>query len=290
MESYLPANATSVPVSLFIFEPVQPPLNPPILANHTASSLPLPSQSEHQSNLNQARQAQGSEHPNIRHRGPQILLLRHGAVSNNAANQQTPPLTTPQAAAQDGSIGGPNTLAIALPIAFGMLTLLLMAGYVFVRRGRPGFTARGWLADTVFARSSTRGAPPSATSTPGRRQRWLSRWWWWWQGSGGYGERQSRGQRIKKGGGGGGVRGREIKVVTTDLDGLRMNAVRMAGAFGVREAGAAGRGWADAGGSMNGGGLGPGMGTISSQIRGEANGRGGNVFREEVWRQERERV
>ena len=65
----------------------------------------------------------------------------------------------------------------------------------------------------------------------------------------------------------GGVRlqGKEIKVVTTDLDGLRMNAVRMAEAE---------RGWGGGGGGM---GLGLGLGPD------------GNVFREEVRRQERMR-
>lgn len=64
----------------------------------------------------------------------------------------------------------------------------------------------------------------------------------------GYGQGRSQRQRMG-GGGGGGLRGKDIKVVTTDIQGLRMNAVNM--------------------------------------MAGQNQQQGRNVFREEVRRQER---
>jgi hypothetical protein len=191
-----------------------------------------------------------------------------------------------------------------------------MAGYVLLKRHNPAFSAR-----TFFS---------GAAAT-------LQRWWVGnvvagvKGGGGGYGERQSRGQRVgtgkslrkKMAGNGngngdgngngvtGGLRGKEIRVVTTDLDGLRMNAVRMGMAEGSNwgrgygpgpgnaGVGAGGAGWpgngSNAGASAGPGmmGVGLGSGTISSRAEGPYGDRGrapGNVFRDELWRQERERV
>ncbi|KXX75858.1 hypothetical protein MMYC01_207344 [Madurella mycetomatis] len=277
LDSYVPQNVNSTSAVLFISEPILAALNPPILANPSAA----PNRNINNNNNNdngedndQSRTGTGR----IRHAGPRLALLRRGSFSSADLNASTPLLNN-QPQSPDGNNNNNsaqpslNTLAIILPVVFGLLTLVLMAGYVFLRRRNPGFTVRGWLS----------GAFGPARGDGG-----------WWRGLGwkerGYGERQSKGQRLGKKTNklqGVGLRGKEIKVVTTDLQGLRMNAVRMAGAFSGGGGSEAGRGWGGDVGNGSGG-LGLGMGTISSQPR--AEGGGGNVFREEVWRQERERV
>ena len=218
LASYLPPNTNSTSAILFLAEPLTTP-----------RAIPT---------TNGTRFSSGT----TRFPGPQIHIFRtlsttttatttiNTTNSSSSSSQQQQP-TEPQTQL--------NPLAIALPIAFGALTLLLMAAYILLKRRRPDILER---------------MLPSKLSRP----TWLKR--------NGYGERQSQGQRT----GGtvaGGVRlqGKEIKVVTTDLDGLRMNAVRMAEAE---------RGWGGGGGGM---GLGLGLGPD------------GNVFREEVRRQERMR-
>ncbi|GAB1319277.1 hypothetical protein MFIFM68171_09487 [Madurella fahalii] len=299
LDSYLPRNANSTSAILFISEPIIRPLNPPILPNPSSS----PNHNDNRSgnnnndndndNNNQDRTGTGR----IRHAGPRLSLIRRGSSSSSSSGNlnASTPLLNNQPQSPDNSNGGPaqtpslNTLAIILPVVFGVLTLVLMVGYVFLRRRYPGFTLRGWLSDRGgFGSAKGAGAGAGAGG--------------WWRGLGrsgrGYGERQSRGQRLGKKmtrlprGAGVGLRGREIKVVTTDLQGLRMNAVRMAGAFAGAGGNEVGRGWgggvgAGGDGAGRNAGLGLGMGTISSQT--QAEGRG-NVFREEVWRQERERV
>ncbi|KAK3353318.1 hypothetical protein B0T25DRAFT_607531 [Lasiosphaeria hispida] len=90
-----------------------------------------------------------------------------------------------------GPVGvGANPIAIVLPVVFGVLTLLLLGGCVWFRRKHPDF-GRGWF---TFRRG-------------GR-----------WRGGGGYGVGRSKGQRL---------RGQDIKVINTDMNGLRMNAMAM---------------------------------------------------------------
>ncbi|KAK4235579.1 hypothetical protein C8A03DRAFT_17695 [Achaetomium macrosporum] len=188
----------------------------------------------------------------IRFPGPRVHILREsdsesanrtsatsGAISNNnnsssgsiigsSAGEQTHPQQGEQSS-QD------IKLAIALPIALGVFTALVMVAYYFLVRHRHRSEFATALLD--WWRHGRKGA--------GRK---------------GYAERQSRRHRVGGGAGGGAVRlgGRdvEIKIVKTDLEGLRVNAVRM--------------------GMVGGEGL--------------EQGWNGNVFRKEVLRQQRERI
>ncbi len=93
--------------------------------------------------------------------------------------------------------GGINPVAVALPIVFGVLALCFMGFCVWFKRKHPDF-GRGFF-------------------TFRRRQRWAG------GGDGGgrgYGIGRSKSQRL---------RGQDIKVVTTDINGLRMNAMAMNG-------------------------------------------------------------
>ncbi|KAK4109134.1 hypothetical protein N656DRAFT_848067 [Canariomyces notabilis] len=304
LESYLPPGTNATSAALSIAEPIMiiPASNR--TTNSHAAPTPLAGR--------------------MRYPGPTVSILRAStgtdidtntttftATSNNtssAPNQQTqtqqPQSSTSQSPTrqQQQQPGTANTLAIALPVAFGLLTLLLMAGYVLLKRHNPGFSAR-----TFFS---------GAAAT-------LQRWWVGTVvagvkgGGGGYGERQSRGQRVGTGQGKslrkkmtgngngnrngvtGGLRGKEIRVVTTDLDGLRMNAVRMGMAEGSNWGRGYGPGPGNAGVDARGAGwpgmmgVGLGSGTISSRAEGSYGDRErapGNVFRDELWRQERERV
>lgn len=160
--------------------------------------------------------------------GPQIHILPSTTSNPNAADSAIlPPAPLDSNRARTA---GPNPLAIALPIALGLATALLMAAYALAKRYRPG-----WLPS--FLRGSGGSRVKGTTKEGGERGRWFG---------------SKRGGVVR-------LRGRavEIQVVKTDLEGLRANAVRA---------------WAGRGGL------------------GSAGGGGGNVFREEVERQERERV
>ncbi|KAL2264069.1 hypothetical protein VTK26DRAFT_2563 [Humicola hyalothermophila] len=209
----------------------------------------------------------------VRYPGPQIYILRttdpnSNASTDNPGNGIAPTSQQPQSQQQQQQQQQqPNILAIALPVALGLLTLLLMAGCILLRRKRPDALARFMpRANTMGSKLGGGGGGGGggwSFAIPFRRRR-------------GYGERQSRAQRsgavgslpfttpgagvarsgtvrgLMTGGGGGrgmrggrvgtGVRlqGKEIKVVTTDLDGLRMNAVRLG--MGAAEGGVMGMG------------------------------------------------
>ncbi|KAK4169658.1 hypothetical protein QBC43DRAFT_351735, partial [Cladorrhinum sp. PSN259] len=124
--------------------------------------------------------------------------------------------------------GGPNPLAIALPIIFGVVTLVIMVGFVMWRKRHPGWSLR----ETVV-----KGVPGLLRRRMGPR-------------AGGRIAPSTAGQPK--------IRGQDIKVVTTDIDQLRMNAMYLVG---------------------SGGGGGGG------RSEGERN-----VFREEMMRQERSMV
>ncbi|KAK4183447.1 hypothetical protein QBC35DRAFT_518203 [Podospora australis] len=170
--------------------------------------------------------------------GPRVTILRStGAQQPNSGSNKNNNTTN---AANRGAIGGgPSPLAIVLPVIFGVLTIIVMVGCVFFRRKNPGFRMRDWVSGMM--NRSGRGGFGSTNGGGGGGKGLLPLSLG--QG-GGYGERQSRGQRLQ---------GKDIRVVTTDINSLRMNAVKMAG---------------------NGG----------------FGGGGPNVFREEMRRQERVRV
>ncbi|KAK4032204.1 hypothetical protein C8A01DRAFT_50957 [Parachaetomium inaequale] len=168
----------------------------------------------------------------IRFPGPQVHILRAPATNLNTSLSNTAPQdnTQPQQEQdQQQQQQQTNPLAIALPITFGLLTALAMVIYALLKRHRPGLLAR------VNPFHHRRGGSSSNNTI--------------WPG--GDGERHSRGRRVR-------LKGRdvEIRVVKTDLEGLRANAARMVAV----------------GGGVGGAG------------RGE-----GNVFREEVRRQEVDR-
>ncbi|KAH6856262.1 hypothetical protein B0I37DRAFT_442959 [Chaetomium sp. MPI-CAGE-AT-0009] len=141
----------------------------------------------------------------IRFPGPRVHILR--TTTTTTTNTNTNTITTPSGEAnaplttqlpQQTSTPTPNPLAIALPVALGLLTALAMVLYAVLKRHRPDLL-----------------------------RRCMSRFCFPW-GSGG--------RRLGKGGGEEGgrrvrLKGRavEIRVVKTDLEGLRGNAVRMMG-------------------------------------------------------------
>ncbi|KAK3903517.1 hypothetical protein C8A05DRAFT_32732 [Staphylotrichum tortipilum] len=166
----------------------------------------------------------------VRFPGPQIRIVRSSTTTNAAAATTSRVGSTASAAAQSGTASAPvNPLAIALPVVFGVLTALAMAGYILLKRRNPRLLQRL----NPFARRNDDNF--SGSGYFGRGQQSLG---------GGVGSVRLRGRNV------------EIKVVKTDMEGLRANAGRM----------------------VVGGGNGRGQ-----QGRGQM-GRG-NVFREEVRRQ-----
>ncbi|KAK4177091.1 hypothetical protein QBC36DRAFT_327766 [Triangularia setosa] len=159
---------------------------------------------------------------NNRFPGPVVTIVRGPArpTSTNSVSGGT--INTPPSASNDNT--GPSPLTIALPILFGFLTAITLACCMIYKRRHPSFKigamVRGWM------NRSGRGGFGGLKAS-------------------GYGQGRSQRQRI----GGGGLRGKDIKVVTTDIQGLRMNAVNM--------------------------------------MAGQGQQQGRNIFREEVRRQER---
>lgn len=184
---------------------------------------------------------------NDRFTGPRVGIIR-GSRRNDGTGAVN---TTGGAIVNDnnnpasnmGAIGsgGPNAVAIALPVVFGALTLMVMIGLVLFKRRNPGWSLREAIVKGVPGMLRRKMRPARQAGIGG-------------------GVATHAGKRI---------RGEDIRVVTTDINGLRMNAMRMAGG-GV------------GGGMMGGGGYGEG-----AFIRGQG---GGNVFREELRRQERSMV
>ncbi|SPQ20229.1 47e94c99-c55b-43d0-b1f1-2644cd282749 [Thermothielavioides terrestris] len=151
--------------------------------------------------------------------GPQVHILPAASTTSSSSSSSPQSVSanpTAASAAQSQSgpqnqtqINGtatngqqPNALAIALPVALGVATALLMAAYALVKRHRPG-----WLPQALLARrgGERRGFGGGSSVGPGNRG----------DGGGDRGVRRLRGRAV------------EIKVVKTDLDGLRANAVRM---------------------------------------------------------------
>ncbi|KAK0715104.1 hypothetical protein B0H67DRAFT_644892 [Lasiosphaeris hirsuta] len=121
--------------------------------------------------------------------GPRVELVS----STGRPLRDPPPPPPPAGSVDNGPVGvGANPIAIVLPVVFGVLTLVLLGGCVWFRRRHPDF-GRGWF---TFRRG-------------GR-----------WRGGAGYGVGRSKSQR---------VRGQDIKVINTDINGLRMNAMAMNG-------------------------------------------------------------
>ncbi|KAG7287539.1 hypothetical protein NEMBOFW57_007051 [Staphylotrichum longicolle] len=164
--------------------------------------MELNSKPEKQSTVRILR-ADTDPNPNTNTNNP---ALTNSNSNNPTLNNLTNPAPSSQLQSQDP---GPNPLAIALPILFGLLTALAMASYALLKRHKPDVLRRLTLAGPRFW-WWRRGGPPAAAA-----------------GLSGYGERKwgqgREGQQKVR------LRGRdvEIKVVKTDLEGLRANAGRM---------------------------------------------------------------
>ncbi|KAH6634990.1 hypothetical protein B0J18DRAFT_472021 [Chaetomium sp. MPI-SDFR-AT-0129] len=195
----------------------------------------------------------------MRFPGPRVILLREGesppsgessTMAGNMAGDMdgTNPFTTPQRPQQqtDTAPGMVNPLAIALPTALAVLTAVgMVVYYIVVRRRRQGVGVRFWPFGAKSGNSNVRGQTGEmGTFGVGNTGN---------TGNSGRPGKRSAGVRL------GGKRV-EIRVVQTDVEGLRGNAER----------------WFAGGGVGDGG------------SEGGENGR--NVFREEVRRQERERI
>ncbi|KAH6632158.1 hypothetical protein F5144DRAFT_649681 [Chaetomium tenue] len=173
----------------------------------------------------------------IRFPGPRVHILRANTNTNTNTNttltNTNSPLTNSTATEPTPEpTAAPNPLAIALPIALGLLTALAMALYAILKRHRPEVLARlglggcgclGW-----WRRRGGRGRQEGMGGGVGGVM-----------GGSGYGGGYGYGGG-EGGGGGGGSGGRvklkgravEIRVVKTDLEGLRGNARRMMGVEG----------------------------------------------------------
>ncbi|KAK3988498.1 hypothetical protein QBC44DRAFT_292737 [Cladorrhinum sp. PSN332] len=141
---------------------------------------------------------------NDRFPGPRVQLTR-GARRNNAAGTGTATggtIANSTPVNNMGAIGsgGPNPLAIALPVVFGVMTLLIMAGFVMWKRRHPGWSLKEAVVKGVPGLLKRKIRPKGGVISPAAAT--------------------YAGPRI---------RGQDIKVVTTDIDGLRMNAMRLAG-------------------------------------------------------------
>ncbi|KAL2267150.1 hypothetical protein VTJ83DRAFT_4427 [Remersonia thermophila] len=141
--------------------------------------------------------------------GPSVRLLR-AEPRPDAANDLAPSSPpSPEPLSQLGPPPGPSPLAIALPVALGLLAGMLMITYIALRSRRPDLLAR------ICPGRRNKGGRPLMVQQKG------------------YGERQSWAQRTRR------VAGREveIKVMTTDLEGARSNAARMVGQPGFADVG-----------------------------------------------------
>ncbi|KAK4463924.1 hypothetical protein QBC42DRAFT_322503, partial [Cladorrhinum samala] len=131
-----------------------------------------------------------------------------GAIVNDNNNNNNNNNNSNNPASNMGAIGsgGPNAVAIALPVVFGALTLMLMTALVVFKRRNPGWSLREAIVKGVpgMLRRKLRPAGPRAGMMGGPAV-------------------------VKRAGTGKRIRGEDIRVVTTDINGLRMNAMRMAG-------------------------------------------------------------
>lgn len=148
--------------------------------------------------------------------GPRVELLPSGNTnsfvggnSNNNGGNIANPGTASGNNNDPAAAPLSNPIAIALPITFGILTLCFLGFCVWFRRRHPDF-GRGFVQVCLGRRWR-------------RRQRWPR------QGpsggavggaAGGFTAGRSKSQRIRH---------QDIKVVTTDMNGLRMNAMAMNG-------------------------------------------------------------
>ncbi|KAL2121058.1 hypothetical protein VTJ04DRAFT_5085 [Mycothermus thermophilus] len=205
LDAYIPGNSTSATALLSIAAP-----NPTTSTNGSfvrigngAHRFPGPS-------VEIIRAADAG--PGASNAADQTPLLNGNGNTPQQGQGQQQPSSETQSSTTTGtapptSQGPLNPLAIALPISLGVFTALLMVAYIMLKRNRPDLLAK---------------------LSPKK----------WGVGGGGYGERQSRRQRMRKVGG----RNVEIKVVKTDVEGLRANAARMVG-MGTMPGMGGGQGW-----------------------------------------------
>ncbi|KAK4146009.1 uncharacterized protein C8A04DRAFT_26169 [Dichotomopilus funicola] len=187
----------------------------------------------------------------MRFPGPSVILFREGEsppsgesssmAGDMAGNMDgTNPFATPQRPQQQMNTapGMVNPLAVALPTTLAVLTAIgMVVYYIVVRRRRQGYGVRLWPFGAKNKTNNARGQTGEV-------------------GTFGIGNMGNNG-KLGKGSAGVRLGGKrvEIRVVQTDVEGLRGNAERWFAGGGV----------------------------------GEEGGGEGNVFREEVRRQERER-
>ncbi|KAL2200811.1 hypothetical protein P885DRAFT_19946, partial [Corynascus similis CBS 632.67] len=112
LDAYLPANSSSTSATLSIAVPL-----PRIAINGTFFRI-----------------GTGT----MRYPGPQVDILRSSSSSSssdtNVVNPAATAATTPSSTASNP---GQNVLAIALPVALGVLTAIVMAVYAVLKRRRP---------------------------------------------------------------------------------------------------------------------------------------------------------
>jgi len=128
--------------------------------------------------------------------GPRVEIV--STTANNNINGNNRGANQQQNAASTGS----NPIAIALPIVFGVLTLCFLGFCVWLKRRHPDFFRRIF----TFGRGRIGWRGGNSGKSRGR-----------------FGLGRSKSSRI---------RGDDIKVVTTDMNGLRMNAMAMNGGQG----------------------------------------------------------
>ena len=136
--------------------------------------------------------------------GPAFEIIRADANDNNNVNNNN--MTS---SAIGNSDAGANPIAIALPVTLGVLMLCFLGFCVWFKRRQPDF-GRGLFAlfDRCGARRERGGGMGMAENGVGAVE------------GKGYGVGRGRSQRL---------RGQDIKVINTDLQGLRMNAMAMYG-------------------------------------------------------------
>ncbi|KAK4199229.1 hypothetical protein QBC40DRAFT_329647 [Triangularia verruculosa] len=136
---------------------------------------------------------------NDRFPGPVVTIVRGPARPTSTNPVSGGAINTPPPRSSNNT--GPNPIAIALPILFGFLTAITLACCMIYKRRHPSFKVGAMVAGWMGR--SGRGGFGGLKSS-------------------GYGQGRSQRQRM-----GGGLSGKDIRVVTTDIQGLRMNAVNM---------------------------------------------------------------
>jgi len=140
--------------------------------------------------------------------GPRVEIISTTAGNNNNNNNANGNNRNGNPAGQSNVATGSNPVAIALPIVFGVLTLLFLGFCVWFKRRHPDFF-RGFMSRFRRRLPARRVVAPPLGGNVG--------------GAGRFGLPGRSKSKISR------LRGEDIKVVTTDMNGLRMNAMAMNG-------------------------------------------------------------